>query len=221
MFALAHVWLTAHFSNVTSLLAFFYYFFWSQLDSSYRSTSRAVGRFWQLLGLLLSSASFPPSLQRQHHISQSFSGCVCWSFWGPIICSQKTNSFLAGLVEKQSANNVLWKNRSCSVIHLCGFFHPIDNDLQVFAGQTLLWVACVPCKNLCFFTVLRSLLPSFQDMLQHVPGWLLQTGDETRISAAGPSGLLQRLRCCFYRKYFHAFSVLLQFQLPNNWLDRC
>lgn len=148
--------------TVTLLVAFlFYFFFWSQLDSSYRSTSLAVGRLWQLLGLLLSSASFPPSLQRQHHISQSFSGCVCWSFWGPIICSQKTNSFLAGLVEKQSANNVLWKNRSCSVIHLCGSFHPIDNDLHVLAGQTLLWVACVPCKNLCFFTVVRSLLPSF------------------------------------------------------------
>lgn len=204
MFALAHIWLTAHFSNRHLAACLFH--IWSQLDSSYRSTSRAVGRFWQLLGLLLSSASFPPSLQRQHHISQSFSGCVCWSFWGPIICSQKTNSFLAGLVEKQSANNVLWKNRSCSVIHLCGFFHPIDNDLHVFADQAILWVACIPCKNLCFVTVLRSLLLSFRDMLRHVPGWLLQTQDETRkiccrperSPAMSPLLLLQEVLPCIF-----------------------
>lgn len=82
------------------------------------------------------SASFPPSLRRQRHISQPLSGyvcvCVCWSLWGLIICSEKTNSSLAGLLETKSVSNVLLKTRSHSVACLCGFFHPTDNDLYVF-----------------------------------------------------------------------------------------
>lgn len=109
-------------------------------------------------------------LPRDNIIFHSHSLVVCVGACGAfIIRSQKTNSFLAGLLEKQSANNVLFKNRSRSVIRLCGFFHPFDNDLHGFEGQTLLWVACVPRKNLRFFAVRRSQLPSFRDMLRQVP----------------------------------------------------
>lgn len=67
---------------------------------------------------------------------------MCWSLRGLIICSQRADSSLAGLLETQSANNVLEKNRSASVVRVWVLSSPppTEDDLHAFEGQKLPWV---------------------------------------------------------------------------------
>lgn len=126
---------------------------------------------------------------------------MCWSLWGLIICSQKTHSSLAGLLETQSANNVLLKDRSHSVACLCGFFHPTDNDLYVFEGRVRpkapvgAWLASRARTSASVLFLVPS-SQSFRGMLRQVPERLSQTRDERRISAAGWKALAELHYCC-------------------------
>ena len=135
---------------------------WPFLCSAASETARPAqtlglsGRFWQQLGLPARSASSPPvsrpSLQRQHHISQSLWLCVL-ELVGPYYLRQQTNVSPAGPLETQSANNILLRADPTLWSVCVGFTSPLTMTcmyLRSASGQKLLWLHGLrPIKNLC------------------------------------------------------------------------